>query len=107
MQATGPIKRCTANVMLDQAYCEAHSYVSPGPYVLLEVSEIEQRLLILLSDGADTGSRMSPVNAAEIAADNGVWRLTSSTIRCNRSSHRPRRIRSRFRRRRPCRRHTN
>ena len=37
-----------------------------------ETSDVEQRLLILLSDGADTGSRMSPVNAAEIAADNGV-----------------------------------
>jgi Ca-activated chloride channel family protein len=33
-----------------------------------EASEIEQRLLILLSDGSDTASRMSPVNAAEIAA---------------------------------------
>ena len=37
-----------------------------------EVSDVEQRLLILLSDGADTGSRMSPVNAAAIAASNGV-----------------------------------
>lgn len=37
-----------------------------------EASEIEQRLLILLSDGADTGSRMSPLNAAEIAAQKGV-----------------------------------
>jgi Ca-activated chloride channel family protein len=37
-----------------------------------ETSDIEQRLLILLSDGTDTGSRMSPVNAAEIAADRGV-----------------------------------
>jgi Ca-activated chloride channel homolog len=37
-----------------------------------EASEIEERLLIVLSDGADTGSRMSPVNAAEIAAGNGV-----------------------------------
>ena len=37
-----------------------------------EVSEVDQRLLILLSDGADTGSRMSPINAAEIAARNGV-----------------------------------
>ncbi|MGI9508439.1 MAG: VWA domain-containing protein [Geminicoccaceae bacterium] len=37
-----------------------------------ENSEVEQRLLILLSDGADTGSRMSPVNAAEIARGNGV-----------------------------------
>lgn len=37
-----------------------------------ETSQIDQRLLILLSDGADTGSRMSPVNAAEIAAQQGV-----------------------------------
>jgi len=37
-----------------------------------EASEIEQRLLILLSDGSDTASRMSPVNAAEIAADRDV-----------------------------------
>lgn len=37
-----------------------------------EASEIEQRLLILLSDGADTASRMSPLNAAEIARGAGV-----------------------------------
>ncbi len=37
-----------------------------------EASEIDQRLLILLSDGSDTASRMSPVNAAEIAADRKV-----------------------------------
>ncbi len=37
-----------------------------------EASEIEERLLILLSDGNDTASRMSPVNAAEIAHDKGV-----------------------------------
>lgn len=37
-----------------------------------EGSQVEQRLLILLSDGADTASRMSPVNAAEIAARRGV-----------------------------------
>lgn len=37
-----------------------------------EASEIEDRLLILLSDGNDTASRMSPVNAAEIARDKGV-----------------------------------
>lgn len=37
-----------------------------------EASEIEQRLLILLSDGADTGSTMTPINAAEIAAANAV-----------------------------------
>jgi Ca-activated chloride channel family protein len=39
---------------------------------IFEASEIEERLLIVLSDGADTGSRMSPLNAAEIAASNGV-----------------------------------
>ena len=32
-----------------------------------ETSAIEQRLMILLSDGTDTASRMSPVNASEIA----------------------------------------
>jgi len=37
-----------------------------------EGSDIDQRLMILLSDGTDTGSRMSPVNAAEIAARSGV-----------------------------------
>lgn len=37
-----------------------------------EASDIEQRLLILLSDGSDTASRMSPVNAAEIARDQDV-----------------------------------
>lgn len=37
-----------------------------------ESSKVEQRVLILLSDGADTSSRMSPVNAAAIAADKGV-----------------------------------
>lgn len=37
-----------------------------------EASDIEQRLLILLSDGTDTVSRMSPVNAAEIARDRGI-----------------------------------
>ena len=35
-------------------------------------SDVEQRLLILLSDGADTSSTMTPVNAAAIAADRGV-----------------------------------
>lgn len=39
---------------------------------VFEASEVPQRLLILLSDGADTGSRMSPLNAAAIAARNGV-----------------------------------
>lgn len=37
-----------------------------------EASDIEQRLLILLSDGSDTASAMSPINAAEIAATKSV-----------------------------------
>lgn len=37
-----------------------------------EISDMEQRLLILLSDGTDTASRMSPMNAAEIANDRGI-----------------------------------
>ncbi|AML51123.1 VWA domain-containing protein [Falsihalocynthiibacter arcticus] len=35
-------------------------------------SDVDQKLVILLSDGADTNSRMSPINAADIAARQGV-----------------------------------
>lgn len=41
-----------------------------------EASDVSQRLLILLSDGADTGSRMSPISAASIAADRDVQIIT-------------------------------
>lgn len=37
-----------------------------------EASEVEARILILLSDGTDTGSRMAPDKAADIAPQNGV-----------------------------------
>ncbi len=37
-----------------------------------EASELDERLLILLTDGNDTASKMTPINAAEIAAVNGV-----------------------------------
>ena len=37
-----------------------------------ESSSIEERILILLTDGNDTASRMTPINAAAIAARNGV-----------------------------------
>ncbi len=37
-----------------------------------EASDVEDRLLLLLSDGADTSSRMTPANAADIAANRGV-----------------------------------
>jgi len=39
---------------------------------IFEASEVDQRLMILLSDGADTSSRMTPINAAALAADRGV-----------------------------------
>ena len=37
-----------------------------------EASEVDERLLILLTDGNDTASKMTPINAAEIAKANGV-----------------------------------
>ena len=37
-----------------------------------EASELDERLLILLTDGNDTASKMTPINAAEIARVNGV-----------------------------------
>lgn len=73
----------TEDLQTVTAFLEQTSVGMAGPHTAIgdaiglairnfETSEIEQRLLILLSDGADTGSRMSPINAAEIAAKNGV-----------------------------------
>jgi Ca-activated chloride channel family protein len=39
---------------------------------LFERSEVEERVLIVLTDGNDTGSMIPPSRAAEIARDNGV-----------------------------------
>jgi Ca-activated chloride channel family protein len=39
---------------------------------LFERSSVEERVLIALTDGNDTGSMVPPVRAAEIARDNGV-----------------------------------
>ena len=39
---------------------------------LFERSEVEERVLIVLTDGNDTGSMVPPVRAAEIARDSGV-----------------------------------
>ena len=39
---------------------------------LFERSEVDEKVLIVLTDGNDTGSLVPPVRAAEIAADNGV-----------------------------------
>ncbi|MEX0281824.1 MAG: VWA domain-containing protein [Arenibacterium sp.] len=41
-----------------------------------EASDIEERVLIVLSDGADTGSLMSPINAAAIARRENVQIFT-------------------------------
>lgn len=37
-----------------------------------QASQVEARILILLSDGSDTSSRMAPAKAADIAKQNGV-----------------------------------
>jgi Ca-activated chloride channel family protein len=39
---------------------------------LFEQSEVEERVMIALTDGNDTGSRVPPAEAAEIARDNGI-----------------------------------
>ncbi len=39
---------------------------------MFEESEVEERVLILLTDGNDTGSKMPPLKAAEIAKQNGI-----------------------------------
>jgi Ca-activated chloride channel family protein len=39
---------------------------------LFEKSEVDERVMIVLTDGNDTGSLVPPVRAAEIARDNGV-----------------------------------
>ncbi|MBT8049096.1 MAG: VWA domain-containing protein [Xanthomonadales bacterium] len=39
---------------------------------LFERSEVDERVLIVLTDGNDTGSMVPPLRAAEIARDNGV-----------------------------------
>ncbi len=68
----------TVRALLDQAevgMAGPHTVIGDAIGLAIrtfEASEIEQRLLILLSDGADTGSRMSPLNAAGIAAQTGV-----------------------------------
>lgn len=40
--------------------------------VQFEKSELEDRVLILLTDGNDTGSKVPPANAAQIASDKGI-----------------------------------
>ena len=46
-----------------------------------ETSQVEDRLLIVLTDGADTGSRMSPINAAQIAAEDACRKAMDHGLR--------------------------
>ena len=68
----------TVRALLDQATVGmAGPHTAIGDAIGLSIrafqaSDIEDRLLILLSDGADAGSRMTPLNAAEIAAREGI-----------------------------------
>ena len=39
---------------------------------LFEESKVDERVMILLTDGNDTGSKMPPLKAAEIAEQNGI-----------------------------------
>ncbi|MEM6468245.1 MAG: VWA domain-containing protein [Planctomycetota bacterium] len=43
---------------------------------VFERSELDERMLICLTDGNDTGSRVPPTEAAKIAADNGITLYT-------------------------------
>jgi Ca-activated chloride channel family protein len=73
----------TRDLETARALLEAIEVGMAGPHTALgdaiglairtfETSRVDQRLLIVLTDGSDTGSLMSPLNAAEIAAQNGV-----------------------------------
>ena len=68
----------TVRALLDQATVGmAGPHTAIGDAIGLSIrafqaSDIDDRLLILLSDGADTGSRMTPLNAAEIAVREGI-----------------------------------
>ena len=73
----------TQDLATAKALLEATEVGMAGPHTALgdaiglsirtfEASEVEQRLLIVLTDGSDTGSRMTPINAAEIASRNGI-----------------------------------
>ena len=71
----------TTGPLVDADVAMAGSYTASGDAVSLairtvEAGEIDRRLLILLSDGTDTASRMSRVSAADVAADKGAKTFT-------------------------------
>jgi len=77
----------TQDLQTAQALLDAIEVGMAGPHTALgdaiglalrsfEASEVMQRMLVVLTDGSDTGSRMSPLNAAAIAADNDVSIVT-------------------------------
>lgn len=73
----------TQDLATAQALLDATEVGMAGPHTALgdaiglsirtfEASQVEQRLLIVLTDGSDTGSRMTPLNAAQIAEREGI-----------------------------------
>lgn len=73
----------TRDLQTAQALLDRLEVGMAGPHTVLgdaiglaiktfEASKVEQRFLILLTDGSDTGSRMTPLNAASVAERNGV-----------------------------------
>ena len=76
LQFTRDLETARALVELMQV-CMAGPQTALGDSIGLairtfESSEVDDRLLILLTDGNDTASTMTPINAADIAALNGV-----------------------------------
>ncbi|MDQ9093183.1 VWA domain-containing protein [Pseudoalteromonas haloplanktis] len=67
----------TKTILFDSSVAMAGPHTAIGDAIGLAIktfenSDIEEKVLILLTDGADTGSRMSPLNAAHIAKQEGL-----------------------------------
>jgi Ca-activated chloride channel family protein len=67
----------TKQILFDSSAAMAGPHTAIGDAIGLAIktfenSNIEEKVLILLTDGADTGSRMSPLNAAYIAKEEGL-----------------------------------
>lgn len=67
----------TKEILNDSSVAMAGPHTAIGDAIGLalktfENSKVNDKVLILLTDGADTGSRMSPLNAAHIGADEGL-----------------------------------
>lgn len=67
----------TIEILNDSSVSMAGPHTAIGDAIGLAIktfsqSNVENKVLILLTDGADTGSRMSPLNAAHIAKEEGL-----------------------------------